>query len=573
MAANEAMISSNILIVDDTLHNLHLLSQMLTEQGYLVRGVSNGQMALTAVAAEPPDLILLDVDMPDMDGYEVCRRLKAASHSQDIPVVFISALGDMLDKLNAFSVGGVDYIAKPFHLPEVLARVQTHLTLHHLRRQLEDKNKLLLIEVDERRRAEAALQRLNEELEDRVTERTDALLQANVKLQAEMRERQRTEEAMRHAQKLEHLGVLAGGIAHDFNNMLSAMMAESSLALLKTAVAAPAYPHIENTILAAERATSLTRQLLAYAGKEHFERVSLDLNVVLQDNLSLLKATIPKNVNLQSDLAPNLAPIMADAGQIQQLIMNLIINAAEAYDGQEGTVLVQTSLCPVNSAQNTKANDKNDSLIGRRLCLSVTDQGKGMDEATMTAIFDPFFSTKTSGRGLGLAAVQGIVHEHQGTIEVSSQPDQGTTFKVSFPIIEPDETLPPASPAPPDQFGTILLVDDEPTIRAALTEILELSGFVVLVAENGREALTLFEQQQADIALIILDMAMPVMMGHEALGLIRQKQPTMPVILLSGYGEQEAIADQQLMAWTKFLRKPFSSEKLIATINSFEQYD
>jgi CheY-like chemotaxis protein len=563
MVANGTITSSNILIVDDTLHNLHLLSQMLTEEGYLVRGVSNGQMALTAVAAELPDLILLDIDMPDMDGYEVCRRLKTADHSRDIPVVFISALGDMLDKLNAFSVGGVDYIAKPFHLPEVLARVQTHLTLHHLRRQLEDKNKLLLIEVDERRRAEAALQELNEELEDRVAERTDELLQANVKLQAEMRERQRTEEAMRHAQKLEHLGVLAGGIAHDFNNMLSAMMAESSLALLKTAVIAPAYPHIENSILAAERATSLTRQLLAYAGKEYFERVSLDLNVILQDNLSLLKATIPKNVNLQSDLAPNLAPIMADAGQIQQLIMNLIINAAESYDGQEGTVLVQTTLCSVNQPTTEK----------RLLCLSVTDHGKGMDEAILTAIFDPFFSTKTSGRGLGLAAVQGIVHEHQGTIEVSSQPGQGTTFKVSFPIIEPDEDLSPTSPAAPDHFGTILLVDDEPTIRAALTEILELSGFTVAVAQNGQEALTLFEQQQAQISLIIMDMAMPVMMGHEALGQIRQKQPTMPVILLSGYGEQEAIADQQLMAWTKFLRKPFSSEKLIATINSFEQYD
>ncbi len=565
--AKHDTLNGNILIVDDTLPNLHLLSQMLTEQGYLVRGVPSGQMALTAVAAEPPQLILLDVNMPDMNGYEVCRRLKAASHSAGIPVIFISALGEVWDKLTAFSVGGVDYITKPFQLQEVLARVKTHLTLHNLRQQLEINNEQLQHEIDERKRTETELQKLNEKLEDRVAQRTEELVQANAKLQAEMDERQRTEAAMRQAQKLENLGVLSSGIAHDFNNLLTAMMTESSLALLKTPLQSPSRMHNEKVIRITERAASLTRQLLAYAGKERFERIPLDLNLILEDNLSLLNATIPKNIELHATLNPDSGFILADAGQIQQVIMNLIINAAEAYDGQAGTVHIQTRLAELHEDRGSGKNRKGALSAGQYICLSIIDKGKGMHEETLSNIFDPFFSTKTSGRGLGLSALQGIVQGHQGQIEVISQPGRGTTFHVWFPIIHHEsEPAPAIEPAAHKNFGTILLVDDEVAIRTALAEILEISGFTVLSAPNGQEALTIFQEQVDELVLIVMDIGMPVMMGTEAVTQIRAINANVPIILLSGYGEQEIAVNMSQSENTQFLRKPFSLEKLMTKI-------
>jgi PAS domain S-box-containing protein len=384
-------------------------------------------------------------------------------------------------------------------------------------------------------------------------------------------ERRRQEEQFRHSQKLESLGVLAGGVAHDFNNLLTGILGNTSLALEMLSTDNPVRGVLRDVLGASERAAHLTRQLLAYAGKGRFVIEPVNLSGLTREISALIQTSIPKNVQLRLELRDDMPSIEADSSQLQQLVMNLVINGAEAIPADEsGTVLVTTG------AQNIDEHYLPETLgaasglaAGTYVSLEVHDTGCGMDEATLARIYDPFFTTKFTGRGLGLAAVQGIVRAHKGAMKVYSRPGKGTTFKVLFPATE---QKPIPKPAPPAHLMSndelVLVVDDEPIIRRTAKSMLERYGYTVVLAEDGKEGVELFEVLGGKVAVVLLDMTMPVMNGEDAFRRLKSIDPNVKVILSSGYNEVETIRRFTGKGLAGFVQKPYSSAGLAEKLKS-----
>ena len=398
------------------------------------------------------------------------------------------------------------------------------------------------------------------------TEGTRKVIQFNVR---DITERKRFDRQLQHTQKLESLGLLAGGIAHDFNNLLTGIMGNAGLGLMELPEAAPARRYFREIASASQRAADLTRQMLAYAGKGRFVIERIDVSQLIREVEPLIHTSIPKIVAIQLELAADLPAIEADPGQIQQLVMNLIINGAEALgEGKPGTVVVRTGARNLN-AEDILQEFPNDHLNpGTYVVIEVRDNGAGMDEATKAKIFDPFFTTKFQGRGLGLAAASGIVRSQKGAIRVYSSPGRGTSFQIHLPAAaaRPAELMPRRSPPEAFARGTVLFVDDEDTVQRVGKSALERDGWRVLLAQDGAEAVRLFEQHQEIITLVILDLAMPVMGGVEALDRIKAIRPGVPVIITTGYGEAEATRRFAGKDMAGFLQKPFTVNQLVETI-------
>jgi PAS domain S-box-containing protein len=366
-------------------------------------------------------------------------------------------------------------------------------------------------------------------------------------------------------QKLESIGVLAGGIAHDFNNLLSGILSGVSLARTSLSPDHPAYSWLVLAEQTSERAADLTHQLLAYAGKGKFLVTRFDLSVLIQDMLNLLHTSIPKSVELQLALEPGLPWIEADASQIQQIIMNLVINGAESIGPEGGSLRVSTGTAPMKKAAT--------SDTGLEVCMEVRDSGSGMTEATKARIFDPFFTTKFAGRGLGLAAVSGIVRGHDGRMEVESIIGEGSTFRICFPgrerLGQPKEE--PAVLKEQSGIGTILVVDDEPALRIMAQKILEHCGYNVLLAEDGRQAVEMFRQNAGIITAVLLDMTMPVMSGEEAFRLIRAIRAEVPIVVSTGYSEPVTRESFGVGTVAGFVQKPYTAARLCERIRTTSQ--
>ena len=378
-------------------------------------------------------------------------------------------------------------------------------------------------------------------------------------------ERKRLNERLQQTHKLESLGVLAGGIAHDFNNLLTGILGNASLALEDLGPEHPARASLQNVVSTAERAAVLTRQLLAYAGKGRFVIQPLDLSALVREIGSLLETSMPRTVRLDLRLNQALPPIEGDAAQIQQLIMNLVINAAEAIGAHTaGTVTVSTSLRTVDETYIQQTLAPTEIEPGTYIVLEVEDTGTGMDEATLSRIFDPFFSTKFAGRGLGLAATLGIVRGHKGALTVRSAPGQGSHFTVLLPA-GAGEAL-PAQVASSAQTargrGTILVIDDEEVVRQTTRSILERLGYRVMVAKDGLEGVDLFRDLRGSVDLVLLDLTMPAMPGEEALERLKAISPDVPVLLSSGYSQSEAMRRFTGKPLAGFLEKPFTAADL-----------
>jgi PAS domain S-box-containing protein len=387
-------------------------------------------------------------------------------------------------------------------------------------------------------------------------------------------ERKRAEEALRQAQKTESLGVLAGGVAHDFNNLLVAILGQTSLAQAILPEENRAYAHIEKAAKAAKRAADLTRQLLAYSGRGQFEARPLNLNVLIQENLHLFEVAIPKHIHLRSQLAQPLPLIEADTGQMQQIIMNLILNAVEAIGDQRGTIMVGTGIHRITDEDRSYGQSGGEPLaVGSYVTLEITDNGIGMDASTLTRIFDPFFTTKPTGRGLGLAAVLGIVRGHKGELQVHSQVGNGTTFKVLLPALALNMT--PAVLATANEVGRrgsqglILVIDDEAPVREAVADILGLEGITVLTAANGATGIELYRQSMDDVKLVILDLSLPGLSGAEIFRELRRMDPAVKVLLSSGYDQVEATRHFIGQGLAGFLQKPYESEGLVEKVRSY----
>ena len=387
-------------------------------------------------------------------------------------------------------------------------------------------------------------------------------------------ERKRLEEQLRQTQKLESIGVLAGGVAHDFNNLLTGILGNASLALDLIGPAQAVHGHLEETIKAAESAANLTRQLLAYSGKGRFVVQPVDVSELAREMTTLVRSSIPRSVEVRLELAPDLPAVDADRGQLQQLIMNLAINGAESIpEEQAGSVTVATRLEVVAEGKE-KSLTGLDIPPGVYVRLEVTDTGKGMDEETQSKIFDPFFTTKFSGRGLGLSAALGIVRGHRGAIQVNSSPGQGTTFQVLLPASTQEAAIPGARAIGADLRGTgiILVADDEPIVRRTAKSALERQGYEVLLASNGREAVSTLMRRKEEIRLVLLDLTMPVLGGEAALAELRMVQPDIRVVLSSGYNEAEAIQRFAGHNVSGFIQKPYSAAQLAEKVKMVLEY-
>ncbi len=384
-------------------------------------------------------------------------------------------------------------------------------------------------------------------------------------------QRRELEGRVLHSQKLESLGVLAGGVAHDFNNLLTGVLGSASLALELLPENEPVRKLIKHIERAGNRAADLTRQMLAYSGKGRFEVVAVDLPELVQDMAELVKASISKKVALEFDLAKDPPLIEADATQLRQLVMNLIINAAEAIGDTGGTVAVRIGVVDADSALLAAMLHEEDVAEGRYVFLEVADTGCGMDIDTQAKMFDPFFTTKFTGRGLGLAAAQGIVRGHRGAFQVRSAPGQGTCFRVLFPA--PKQPLvrriaeEPTS-AMPCKTGTVLLVDDEDLVRTVAQRLLERAGFTVRTADGGRAAIEAFGEHHEQIDAVLLDLTMPDLGGEEVYRKMLEIRSGVPVVVVSGYSEEHVAERFAGIGPVEFLAKPYKPADLIAKVGA-----
>ncbi len=514
----------NILYVEDDRDLALLVREHLTQAGFVVELAYDGEQALEKYAAGSYDLLAIDQTLPLLDGLGVLRAI--ASKGPLPPTVMVTGTGNEKVAVQTMKLGADDYIVKDSGggwldlLPSIIERVLRQ------RRLVEDK-----------RAAEAAL-----------------------------RERERQ---LWHAQKLDSLGILAGGIAHDFNNILAGIMGYADLALERLPSSEPVRADIEVIKKAVKRAADLTRQMLAYSGKGKFIVEPVSLSRLVEELSRMLEVSISKKTILKHNLVADLPFIQADASQINQVVMNLVVNASEAVGEQGGAISISTDTVQCDTEELAGIGFGQELTQGLYVRLEVADTGCGMNQQTLSKIFDPFFTTKFTGRGLGLAAVQGIVRGHKGAIRVSSRPGKGTTFQVLFPASHATASLLPGDSIPAKPWrgtGTVLVVDDEELVRTLAGGMIERAGFAVLKANDGDEAVRLYHQHAKEIVCVLLDLTMPKMSGEDTFQELRRINPAVRVILSSGFSEEGATERFAGGGLAGFIQKPYELDRLIVTL-------
>ena len=381
-------------------------------------------------------------------------------------------------------------------------------------------------------------------------------------------ERKRAEEALRQSQKLESLGLLAGGIAHDINNLLTAILGNLDMALLRCPEESPVREHLLSMDKTVEKAAELTKQLLAYSGRGRFVVKVHDLNTVVSEMLHLLRVSVSKRIRLDLDLGAELPAIQGDGAQLQQVVMNLLTNASEAVGDEDGVISVSTRRVELDGAAIRELLASTGVSPGTFAMLQVSDTGCGMSREVLGQIFDPFFSTKTAGRGLGLSAMLGILRGHHAGIGIHSEPGRGSVFRVYFPATEglvAEEELVGVQTRPTFE-GKVLLVDDEEDILEATGGILESLGFSVVTAKDGLAALRVFQEEAATLSLVLMDLTMPGMDGRNAFREMHRLDPGVPVVLSSGFDEGEFAQTPAGQGLAGFVGKPYKIRELEAVL-------
>jgi PAS domain S-box-containing protein len=383
----------------------------------------------------------------------------------------------------------------------------------------------------------------------------------------------RMERQMLESQKLESLGLLAGGIAHDFNNILMAVIGNLDIALLETAPDSEVHSLMTEAQQAAQRATGLTKQLLAFSGRGRYAAVPIDLNALIDETMHMLRAGVSENASLRMDLDPTLPMIEADPSQVQQIIMNLVVNASEAIGDRRGSITLTTRARHCDDRTLARSRLERKPPPGMYVALEISDTGCGIDRAVMNRLFEPFFTTKFTGRGLGLSAAMGIMDNHGGAIMVESEPGAGSTFTILFPRYECSEEIPArtrraAAGSPAGSFsGTVLLVDDEAPVRKTCAALLERLGLAVVEAANGEEALEKMRSCGDAVSCAIVDMTMPGMNGIATSSALRRIRPDLRIILTSGYLQHEVESGYARKNTVGFLQKPYKLSELGALLD------
>lgn len=490
--------------------NIPCQSQLVDTRQAFVAALKEGRM----------DLILADYSIPGFDGMTALTL--ARQHCPDVPFLFVSAtIGEEL-AIDAMHQGATDYVLKQ-RLGRLVPSVQRAL------RELEERA--------ERKRAEEALRQ--------------------------------SEKQFRQSQKMEAVGRLAGGIAHDFNNLLTVIMGYSQVLLTELGPQHPLRGKIEETLKAGERAATLIRQLLTFSSKQSLDPKVLSLNTAVTSLESLLRRLIGENIQLVSQLDPTNGRLRADQAQLEQILVNLVVNARDAMP-KGGTLTIETAQVELT---RSPVYHLTPLPPGPYVRLAVSDTGCGMDRKTQSHIFEPFFTTKGEGKGsgLGLSTVFGIVTQCGGAIDVTSRVGHGTRFDLYFPSIESDIlTTAPTQPLGQPQRGTetILLVEDEPSVRTLVRDELRKLGYRVVEAKNGVEACLLATQQAGSLQLLLTDVVMPGMGGRELAQHLSVIKPDLRTLFISGYMDDIGIMAGQEEGTSSFLQKPFTPEVLARAVRN-----
>jgi PAS domain S-box-containing protein len=626
---------ATILVVDDSATNRETLRELLDTKDYRFVEAADGATALRLAAEAPPDLVLLDVVMPNMDGYEVCRRLRADSRLAEVPIIIITALDDQASRLAGLEAGADDFVTNPFNRAELRARVHSVTRLNRYRRLMETQatlreseeryQKMLMLSPDAHfvhvdglitfvnqtfcrlmgaagpaqllgRPAEEAFhpdyrelvrERQQKILNDQPTPpfeikliRLDGIsvdvevasiafdFRGHKEIQViarDITERKRHDAHFLQAQKMEALGQFSGGIAHDFNNILSAIVGYSQLSQLILKENPEVRGHIGAVLKAADRATALVQQILTFSRRQPEERHPINLLPIVTESIELLRATIPAGIEFDTSVATDTPTVLANAGQIHQILMNLGINAWHAMKDLPGRLQVKLERCVVDATHAASQPRLQPGVYAR---ISVSDTGSGMEPATLRRIFEPFFTTRLPGEGtgLGLAVVHGIMDSHDGAVTVYSQPGEGSIFHLYFPAYAGVATVAAAvaedGPVPRGHGERILVVDDEELLTQLGQKTLVELGYEVETTTLPVAALALVRANPRRFALVLTDQAMPGLTGILLASQLRQIRPELPIILMTGYSVSLTTEVLKTAGVRQLLLKPINLHSL-----------
>ncbi|MCP5047670.1 MAG: response regulator [bacterium] len=676
-------VKSVVLVIDDEESLRESIRRFLERHDYEVVEAGNGRTGLDRFAVEEPDLVLVDLRMPEVDGLEVLEKINHTSPGT--PVIVMSGMGLVADVVRALHLGAVDYLLKPFvdlkvlqhaverslervrlikenqayqeHLEQQVAwrTEELEITSRELR-ESEEKYRLLVenqqdmivkldtggrllfvspsycktfgksqqelegklfmpsIHQEDRERVIQSLQDVYKppyssyaeqramtvdgwrwqawvntavlDRDDNVTAIVAVGRDITQRKQAEA-EQQLLEEQLRLARKIEAIASLTGGIAHDFNNLLTVINGHAEIALIKMKKEQPIKKDIVAIYNAGERAANLTRQLLAFSRKQEFEPKTIDINHVIRNLDQILRRLVSEDIQFNINFRTDIPPIKADPSQIEQILINLIVNARDAVnekagkgDGKEEKRIILETDCIYLDERFAKEHPG--SSTGQHVSLMVSDNGIGMDRETQEKIFDPFFTTKEKGKGtgLGMSTVHGIVKQNYGSVFLYSEPGMGARFVIYWPSTrqvnqnedDVDTQLSSSktdiSPAPMKGHETILLVEDEEAVREFTAETLRELGYRVFEACNGNDALNIIKKEKLKPDLLFTDIVMPGIDGKELSIKLKKMQPSIKIILSSGYSNSQLFKSGQLIIGERFIEKPFTFQSLAREVRN-----
>jgi signal transduction histidine kinase len=533
-----------ILLIEDELQLRDNLQILLQSAGYQVTTAANGVEGIQQLREQAFDLVITDLVMPGMDGFKVMDDLRV--HSPATVVVAITGYVSAESAITALRRGAYDYLAKPLDVDVVYSVVARALEKVRLQKDLQRS----LAEIQAR---EEQLLKAHNELEQRVEERTTALAQANAALLEQMAERQRMEDELLKARKIKSVGVLAAGIAHDFNNLLTGILGYVSLAKVVAQTDAKMVAYLTEAEQACQRATALTQQLLTFAKGGAPVRHTVSLVELLTECVSF----VLRGANVRGDIqiAADLWPVDVDAGQINQVIHNVVLNAMQAMPGG-GTVQVRAENVMLAAGVPFPLPE------GQYVKITVQDSGCGISKEVLANIFDPYFTTKPEGSGLGLTTAYAIVLKHEGYITIASEVGVGTTVVIYLPASQKAVvSAQPHSPILLSGSGKILAMDDEEMIRNVLRQLLESLGYTVECVQDGTEAVAVYQRAQAagqPFDVVILDYTIPGGMGGlETLAHLRAIDPQVTALISSGYANNPVMADWAYYGFSGVVAKPY----------------
>ncbi|MCD6447118.1 MAG: response regulator [Candidatus Marinimicrobia bacterium] len=635
-----------ILIVDDTAINLQILTTIVTTEGYNILLAQSGEEALRVANEYRPDIILLDVMMSKMDGYDVCRQLKANPSTQPIPVIFVTARTDVEAVEKGFDVGGDDYVSKPFNDRVLLARIKNHVERYQRQRELTVNRERLNTALDAAQIGsftirlpenkwipDEQLMRLfgiestqdtfnmdawyehviPKDLENtikqiegciikdsfckfefrifgshgdykwfrcsmQVTERNEKdepvlIVGVNVDITKEhsmLDTIRNQEETLAQSRKLKAMGQLTGGIAHDFNNMLATILGFAELLSEDLQDNEEHSYYCKNITDTCERAASLTNQLLTFSRKQSKQTTVIDLHSLILGSIDLLRHSLGKNISVKQKLEAKEHFIMGEFVQLQNILLNMGFNAKDAMS--DGGILELTT-------ENVTIYEKDILLLpvdietGNYVVLHIRDTGTGMEKKVLDKIFEPFFTTKQAGKGtgLGLSTTYGTINAHNGSIFAESTPGKGTVFHIYFPVsnLKPQKDIEKKASSSRNSVtgGTILVIDDEITIRRMLIKTLKYVGYDVLDADSGKVGINLYKQKKDQISAVILDVIMPEMDGVQIYKALKKINPNVAVLVSTGYASSKQTIELKELGVEAFLKKPYRQSELVKAVD------